>query len=167
MVFAQDIPQEAETTGNVCPASNLFHAYMHAYAYTVHTAQRIHTNIHRYKYCKPYINGYTQRRHWSMGMQCIYNNRAEVIFMADLHQPANQPTLIFSIQSNIYVIVFCLSDQLIDFNQSRTAYIINTAHGLQKKSLGTLSTPFHLSTCHQHSNTGWLLNKLGCTISVV
>lgn len=29
VVFAQDIPQEAETTGNVCPASSLFHAYMH------------------------------------------------------------------------------------------------------------------------------------------
>lgn len=32
IVFAQDIPQEAETTGNVCPAPGLFHAYMHTYS---------------------------------------------------------------------------------------------------------------------------------------
>lgn len=33
MVFAQDIPQEAETTGNVCPASTLFYAYIHLYTH--------------------------------------------------------------------------------------------------------------------------------------
>lgn len=30
-VFVQDIPQEAETTGNVCPASSLLHAYTYIY----------------------------------------------------------------------------------------------------------------------------------------
>lgn len=30
MVFAQDIPQEAETTGNVCPASRPFHAHINS-----------------------------------------------------------------------------------------------------------------------------------------
>lgn len=31
-VFVQDIPQEAETTGNVCPASSLLHACTYIYS---------------------------------------------------------------------------------------------------------------------------------------
>lgn len=42
MMFAQDIPQEAETTGNVCPAFSLLHAYIQ-YIQTVHTAWHMHT----------------------------------------------------------------------------------------------------------------------------
>lgn len=48
MMFAQDIPQEAETTGNVCPASSPFHAYIHIYSThgTTHTAHFVHTYIY-------------------------------------------------------------------------------------------------------------------------
>lgn len=42
IMFAQDIPQEALTTGNVCPASSLFHACKHAaiHAHSMETLYR-------------------------------------------------------------------------------------------------------------------------------
>lgn len=47
LVFAQDIPQEAETTGNVCPALSLLYALIHTiHAHFKHSTVYLYVRMH-------------------------------------------------------------------------------------------------------------------------
>lgn len=49
LVFAQDIPQEAETTGNVCPALSLLHALIHTiHSHIKHSTACLYTHTVQY-----------------------------------------------------------------------------------------------------------------------